>query len=236
MSTDWVITRHVARSALRWSGIWGAVFGLFVISTSQAFAVAYPTLDERIRAIPSLQSFSILLGQPYHAETVAGFTQWRVLVVIALIGGVWGILTSTGLFRGDEEAGRWELLLARPTTKPRATAHALIGIGLAVAAMLAITAVFTVVAGRLPGARFGAGAALLFALTLVAGAAMFAAIGALTSQLGETRGQAATLASLTLGAAYLLRMVADSQSGLGWLRWLTRSDGSRSCTRSATRS
>src|SRR5207249_9684316 len=47
------------------------------------------------------------------------------------------------------------------------------------------------------------------------------AIGALTSQLSATRGQAASLATAALGAAYAIRMVADSSRALGWLRWLS---------------
>src|SRR5262249_40176803 len=71
------------------------------------------------------------------------------------------------------------------------------------------------------GARFAPGGSLLFAATLVSGAAMYLAIGALASQLNATRGQAATIASAVLSASFVVRMAADSSSGLGWLRWLT---------------
>jgi ABC-2 type transport system permease protein len=50
---------------------------------------------------------------------------------------------------------------------------------------------------------------------------MFAALGALTSQLSANRGQAATLAAVVLGAAFVIRMIADSKTSLGWLRWLS---------------
>src|SRR4029450_4729163 len=62
-------------------------------------------------------------------------------------------------------------------------------------------------------ALFGAGIALL---TLD-----FIAVGALTSQLLGTRRHASGAAGLALGATFLLRMVADGSSGLGWLRWST---------------
>ena len=62
-------------------------------------------------------------------------------------------------------------------------------------------------------ALFGAGIALL---TLD-----FIAVGGLTSQLFGTRRRASGAAGLTLGATFLLRMVADGSSGLGWLRWFT---------------
>jgi ABC-2 type transport system permease protein len=130
-------------------------------------------------------------------------------------------MTSTRVLRGEEDAGRWELLLSGQTTRRRAAAQALLGLGGALAGMFLMTALLTLAAGNFPGARFGLTGSLLFAITIVSGAAMFLAIGALASQLRATRGEAATLAAFTLGAAWVVRMIADSSSSLGWMRWLT---------------
>jgi ABC-2 type transport system permease protein len=73
----------------------------------------------------------------------------------------------------------------------------------------------------MPGAHFSVAGSLLLALGLVSGAAMFLAIGALTSQLSATRGQAATLAAAILGASFAIRLVADSRTSLTWLLWLS---------------
>lgn len=216
-----VIARHVAGSALRYALIWGAVFGLFVLATIKAFIAAYPTIAERLRVATSLRSFAVLLGVPRHAETVAGFTSWRVLVVIALIGAIWALLSSTRAFRGDEDAGRWELILAGPVTKRTAALQALAGFAAALGAMFVVATGVTFVAGRTPGANFALGSAALFALAMISGAAMFVAIGALASQLSATRGQAATICAGVLGVSYVVRMVADSSNSTGWLRWLS---------------
>jgi len=218
---NWVIARHVARRAQLVAAIWGLVFGLYVIATIEGFVKGFPTHDQRVQAVHSLQSFAMLLGPLRRADTVAGFTSWRVLTAIAFIGAIWGLLTSTGLLRGEEDAGRWELFLAGQTTKRRAAAQALVGLGSALATMFSVTAVVTILAGRLPAAHFSVGAALFFAAALVSGGAMFLAIGALTSQLSATRGQSATIAAAVLGAAYVVRVFADSSNALGWLRWLT---------------
>ena len=50
---------------------------------------------------------------------------------------------------------------------------------------------------------------------------VFIATGGLTAQLFATRRRASGAGGLVLGALFLLRMVADGSSGLGWLRWLT---------------
>ena len=217
----WVIAGHAARSALRGAFIWGIVFGVWVVATIKAFVSGYPTLSQRLQLAHSLQSFAMMLGVPRHAETVAGFTSWRILLVITTIGAIWGLLTSTGLLRGQEEAGQWELLLAGPTTKRWATVQAMVGLWGALAVMFTISALLTIAAGRLPGAHFSLGGSLLFAVAMVSGAAMFLAVGALTSQLSATRGQAATIAAVALGVAYVVRMFADSRTSLGWLRWLS---------------
>jgi len=218
---QWAIAVHIARSRIRGAVIWGAVFGLVVISTVKAFVVGYPTLADRIQVARSLQSFSMLLGIPHHAETVPGFTSWRVLVAVVVMGAIWGLLTSTAALRGEEDSGRWEVLLAGPTTKRWATAQALIGLGVALAGMLAVTAALTVAAGRMPGAHFPIEKSLLFSVAMVSGAAMFLAIGALASQIAATRGQAATIAGIVLAASYVVRMVADSRPSLGWMRWMS---------------
>jgi hypothetical protein len=70
----WAIAVLVAHSSMRWAVIWGTVFGLYVIATVRAYMAAYPSLASRVALAHSLQSFSMLLGIPRHAETVAGFT------------------------------------------------------------------------------------------------------------------------------------------------------------------
>jgi polyether ionophore transport system permease protein len=215
----WVITRHVAWSALRWAVVWGIVFGLFVFTTIQAFLKGYPTAAERLQLAHSMQAFEILIGQGHHLETVGGFTSWRLMTTTAIIGAIWAVRTSTGLLRGEEDEGRWELFLAGPTTPRRATLEAVFGLGSALLVMFAITAAFTLIAGRLPGARFPFDLSLLFALSIVASAAMFLAVGALFSQLAATAGQASMLSFALLGLSFVLRVTADANSGLGWLRW-----------------
>src|SRR5262249_45080368 len=150
---------------------WGFVFGLFVIATVQAFLRGYPTLADRIQLAHSVQAFEVLIGQGHRLETVGGFTPWRGMTTAAVIGPIWSLRTSTGLLRGEEDAGRWELLLAGPTSARRATLETLYGLGMSLLAMFLVTAVFTELAGRIPGARFAPDRSLLFAVSLVSSAA-----------------------------------------------------------------
>jgi ABC-2 type transport system permease protein len=50
---------------------------------------------------------------------------------------------------------------------------------------------------------------------------VYVGVGALVSQLAPTRRMALELGNAVVGMSLLLRVVADTSSGAGWLRWLT---------------
>jgi ABC-2 type transport system permease protein len=140
-------------------------------------------------------------------------------MTLMILGAVWGLLTSTRLLRGEEENGRWELLLTGLTTRRGAVVQALAGLGSGVFALWAVAALITILFGLDSKVDIAAGPSLYFALAMVATAVMFLAVGALTSQLGATRRQAASYAAVFLGLSYAVRMIADSGVGLHGLIW-----------------
>jgi len=219
-----VVGRQVARRTVRSGALWGYVFGIYVASSALGYASVYKTAASRAdlaRTFGSNPGIDALIGPAHGIQTVAGFTAWRSLGVLSVVGAVWGLLAATRLLRGEEEAGRWELLLAGQTTRRRAVAQALGGLGVGVATLWAITAVVSVAVGQSAKVGVAPGAALYFATALVCAAAVFLAVGACASQLCATRRQAAAFSGAALGISYALRMVADSGTGLEWLRWAT---------------
>jgi ABC-2 type transport system permease protein len=198
------------------------VFGAYLATQALAYASSYKTPAQRARLAKEFGSntgVSALVGPAHDIQTVAGFTVWKCLVVLAVVGGIWGLLTGTKLLRGEEDAGRWELLLAGQTTRKAAAGQASAGLGCGVIVLWVVTAVITVAVGRSSKVQISVGGALFLAGAVVAAAAMFLAIGALASQLAPTRRRASAYAGAFLGVAYALRMVADSGTGLGWMRW-----------------
>ena len=217
-----VVSRQTARKAVRSGVLWGYVFGAYLATQALAYASSYKTVAQRAglaKEFGSNAGVSALVGPAHDIQTVAGFTVWKCLAVLAVVGAVWGLLTGTRLLRGEEDAGRWELLLAGQTTRKAAAAQALVGLGCGLVALWVVTAVITVVVGRSSKVDISPAGALFLAVAVVAAAAMFLALGALTSQLAPTRRRASAYAGAVLGASYALRMVADSGTGLGWLRW-----------------
>ena len=221
-SPETVIAHLTARKAIRSGVLWGYIFGIVVASSALSYVSIYKTQAERHRlevAFGSNNATSALFGPAARLQTVAGFTVFKASMTLIILGAVWGLLTSTRLLRGEEDSGRWELLLAGQTTRKRATVQVIIGLAAGVGALWVLTALITIVAGHSSKVHIAAGPAMFLALALVSSAVMFLAIGALTSQLGATRRQAAAYATAVLGVSYAVRMAADSGVGLHSLRW-----------------
>ncbi len=217
-----VVFGQTARKASRSGVIWGYIFGIAVASSAISYTTIYKTQAQRsalAAAYGSNKATSALFGPAPDLQTVAGFTVFKISMTLIILGAVWGLLTSTRLLRGEEESGRWELMLAGQTTRRGATVQALVGLGSGVLVLWALAAVVTILVGLDSKVDIGAGPSLFFALALVATAVMFLAVGVLTSQLGATRRQAASYAAVFLGLAYAVRMIADVGVGLHGLIW-----------------
>ena len=217
-----VVAGLTARAAARSGCVWGIVFGITIASSAISYRTLYPSQAQRnalATAFGANRATIALFGPAPRLETVAGFTAFKASMVLMILGAVWGLLTSTRLLRGEEEAGRWELLLSGQTTARSATAQALAGLGAGVVVLWGLTALGTVLGGRGPKASFGLGPSLYFALAMVSTAVVFAAVGGVTSQLAATRRQAAATAAIALGVSYAIRMVADAGVGLHGLIW-----------------
>jgi ABC-2 type transport system permease protein len=217
-----VIARLTARKAVRSGVVWGYIFGALIASSAVSYTRIYPTQaarDALAAAYGANKATSALFGPAPQLQTVAGFTDFKISMTLMLLGAVWGLLTSTRLLRGEEDGGRWELLLTGRTTRRRAAAQALAGLGAGLGVLWALTAILTVGVGLDPSVKIAAGPALYFALAMAATAVMFLAVGALASELASTRREAASYAATFLGVSYAVRMIADAGLGLHGLIW-----------------
>ncbi|HEU5003082.1 MAG TPA: ABC transporter permease subunit [Actinomycetota bacterium] len=215
------IARLVGRQAIRGVWAWAAGFAFYIAGSLSGFAATYKTAAAReglARSFGANAGLQALLGPARHIDTAAGFTAWRSLGILGVAGAVWGLLTATRLLRGAEESGRWEMVLAGPVTRRRATAQALAGLAAAWGVLLAVTALLTVGDGQSVHPAVAVTAGLYFSLAVTTSAAMFLAVGALTSQLARTRRRAAGIAGAVLAACYGIRLVADGGNH-PWLLW-----------------
>jgi ABC-2 type transport system permease protein len=222
--SDRVVLATTARRAARPGVLWGLLFGVMIAATEHTYLSSFPTEESRRRLAESLQGntgFAALFGPIQRMDTVAGYTQYKVLFTLVVIAAIWGLLTATRLTRGEEDEGRWELLLAGQTTRGGALAQAAAGLGVGLAALWVPTAAFAVASGATHRVDIDAGRSVLFATAVVYAAAIFMAVGLLAGQLCATRHDANVLGAAVLAGSYLVRMAADSDPALSWLRWLS---------------
>lgn len=149
----------VARRLWRGALVWGGVFALMVWALVSQFDKEYPTAADRARLVATMGAdvgSQAIFGPARHLDTVAGYTAYHAVGILGLIVAVWGLLAATRLLRGEEQAGRWELMLAGQTTRRRAAAAALAGLGIGLLTLWAVAAVATVAIGRSADARFSA--------------------------------------------------------------------------------
>jgi len=157
----------------------------------------------------------LFYGVPVDLLTDGGFTAWRFGGFAAILTAVWGLIAAVRPLRGEEDAGRQELVLAGVVSRRSAYVAVLVALGVA-GAVLLLAIVVGLVAGGLP-----VGGSALLALATMSPAAVFLGVGALMSQLASSRSLALELGAAVLAACFLLRVIADLGSGLGGLRWAT---------------
>ncbi|HEV2374576.1 MAG TPA: hypothetical protein VGS19_20740 [Streptosporangiaceae bacterium] len=218
------VARFTGRRTVRSGALWGLVFGLYVYDNAVAFDSVAQTPGARDALLTTMAAnagLKALLGDAHQITTRGGFTDWRAIGVTTLVASVWGLLLAAKSLRGEETAGRWELFLAGKTTPRRAAASALAGLGAGVLTMYVLTVLLTALVGARSNVAVSPGKSLLFGAAVVAGAAMFAAVGAVTSEVMPTRSGATGLAAAVFGVAFMLRALGDASSGAHWLVYVS---------------
>ena len=163
-----------------------------------------------LAASPAIRT---LFGVPVALDDPGGFTVWRTGTPVAVLVSVWALLAATRVTRGEEEAGRWALLLAGPLPLRDVVSRHLVVL------LTAPLLVGTVVGVALTAAGTRPLGTLLYAAGVALVGTAFAALGTLTAQLTPDRRLAGGLAGAGVGVALLTRMLADGVDRLSWLAW-----------------
>ncbi|HEX3874340.1 MAG TPA: hypothetical protein VHW26_09365 [Solirubrobacteraceae bacterium] len=178
----------------------------------------YPKLADRLafaRSFGENKAIRLFYGQPHDLLTTAGYTAWRVGGTLAIFAAVWGLLAAVRGLRAEEEGGRTELRLAGIVGRRSAYlsvlgAVAAGGVGLFLALFAGL------VAADLP-----VGGSAYLGLVVTSVVAVFVGVGAVTSQVAPTRRIAIGLGVAVLAVSFVVRVVADTTGGVGWLLWAT---------------
>lgn len=209
-------TTAILRQARRGGAVVAVMCGgLTALVAVQYRGLAAALSAASLTALAGNPAIRTLFGPPVGLDNPGGFTVWRTGTLLAVLVGVWAALTATRLTRGEEQAGRWDLLLAG-RLRLRSLVGRILLVLFTVAAVIGAAAGcgLTLAGAAVPGAAlFGAG---------LAGTGMVgAALGVLAAQLFPDRRSASGLAVAVLLGSLLARMVSDGATALSWLAWLT---------------
>ncbi len=219
---DAMVLRVLAARALRDARTrtvsFALLFALYAYVQPVGFRHAYPTESARLgfaHAFAGNDALRLFYGYPYEIAGVAGYSAWRVGGTLTIAAAVFGVLAAVRALRGEEEAGRCELVLAGQATRSVSFLSVLLATGAGVLLLWAAQ-----LAGFAGGGLPVTGSAYL-ALSVASVAVVFTAVGALASQLAPTRRLALELGSAVVALALLLRVIADTSTGAAWVRWVT---------------
>lgn len=212
-AVGWLVARQIRRGTLIVAAVCAGMSAVVAVQYQTTFEGA---IDQSgLQALVENPAIRILFGPPVALDDAGGFTVWRTGTPLLILASVWILLAATRITRGEEDAGRLDLLLAGRLR--------MVNVVLRSMAVLGCTAlvISTAVGAGLVAAGTDATGALVYAAAFLGATLAFATGGVLASQIMATRSAAVGVTVGLLGMAMLVRMLADGAPKLAWLAWTT---------------
>ncbi|WP_030171351.1 ABC transporter permease [Spirillospora albida] len=217
MSAASAVARLNAR-LIRRGVLWLAlVIGFFVFVEALTYENTYPDDAARAKlvAMSDEPALRMLQGVPHAVDTVGGFVAWDAGWMLSAIIGIWAMLVTGRLLRGEEESGRAELMQVAPVRASRIVVLQVAVVAAALAVLGVVTAVILTALGT------GVTGSVVFGAGLAGFGATCAGIAAIAAQLLPVRRRVSAVATAAFGVFFVLRMAANSADARGGLRWAT---------------
>ncbi|HEX5018470.1 MAG TPA: hypothetical protein VFX15_12905 [Actinomycetes bacterium] len=192
-------------------------FVVYTLVEAVSYVQTYPdqAARERLSEFGDQPAVRMLQGIPHAVDTIGGFVVWDGGWFMQAVIGVWAILATSRLLRGEEDSGRGELVGVGQLSGAGLTRAALA----VVFAGCVVTGIGVFAAIAIPSEDpLGA---MLFAAGIAGFGVVMAAATALACQLVGVRRRAAAVGAAFLGASFVLRMVANSGDDRLWVSWLS---------------
>lgn len=219
--SDKAARRSVGRLLVRQIRRGAVIIAVVCAGMSAIVAVQYQSMfqgaigESGLRALTENPAIRILFGPALALDDAGGFTVWRTGLPVLVLASVWILLAATRVTRGEEDAGRCELLLAGRLRMVDVVSRSIamvsgsaLLIGVAVGA--ALVAAGTDVTG-----------AVVYATVILGVSLTFGTAGVLAAQVMPTRTAAVGATVSLLGVGLLVRMLSDGVAPLAWSAWTT---------------
>jgi ABC-2 type transport system permease protein len=190
--------------------------GMSALVAAQYRTTFQGSIDQSgLRALTENPAIRILFGPPVALDDPGGFTVWRTGLPVLVLASVWILLAATRITRGEEDAGRLDLLLAgrlRMVDVMRRALAAVAGSALLISAA---------VGAGLVAAGTNTVGAVIYATAILGVTLTFATAAVFAAQIMPTRSAAIGVTVGLLGVGLMLRMLADGVPRLAWSAWTT---------------
>ncbi|WP_433178038.1 ABC transporter permease [Actinoallomurus sp. CA-150999] len=197
--------------------VWVYALAAYAASTAYGFKKLYDTPDSVRHFTSGINgngSTVAMYGRILVPDSLGGITAWRLAALGGVMVGVMSVLLVVRHTRGDEDAGRLELVGAGVVGR-RAPLTAGLLVGVVANLALALVTTIVLIAIGLPTAG-----SLAVGLAWAVPGLFFTAVAGVTAQLAETAQAARGIALAVVGVAYLLRAVGDA-ARVSWLVWVS---------------
>lgn len=213
-----VLFRTTLHHDVRRIAPWVVLISLLSVTSVLGYDAAFPEPAERRAfsvALGANPALSLIFGPARDLMTTDGFNAWRAGQLGTFFSGLMGALIVVRNSRANEDSGQAELIASGVVAR---------GTRLSVALMIAtVAAVLLGVACWLLTIAVGGGreATYVLAASFTASALVFAAVAAVTAQVGSDARAATGLAVATVAVLYVLRGYVDSSGAPDRLTWLS---------------
>lgn len=214
-------TRPLLRASLHHDGRllapWIVLATALSASSVLFYPLIFPTEQDRAAlalAIGANPALGLIFGPAYNLSTADGFNSWRTLALGGFLSALGAIFAVTRATRAQEDSGQAELLASGVMGR---NSRLLTGLGMAFIGsfMLGLVAgLVTVLCGG------GWGDTMLLAATYTATGWMFAAVAAVTAQIGSDARASNSMAVGALGTLFLLVGFCYSVEAPMWTIWV----------------
>ena len=210
------LTRFAVRRERVRALVWVASIVLVVVATVGSIKGLYPKqsdLDAAARASKDNAAAIVFNGPAQGLDTVGGEVAFNTGTFGLILMGLMSLFVLGRMTRGEEEAGRAELVRSLPVGRHALPASALVMVG----AMNVVTG--ALVALSLVALGLPAAGSIVFGLSFVLFGLLFAACTAVLAQVTENTRVVYGIGGILLGAAFLVRAIGDV--GDGTVSWFS---------------
>jgi ABC-2 type transport system permease protein len=144
------ITLHAVRGERVRLTVIGLICAAYAAGNVVGYRETYPSVADSVRFARVFSdniALRLFYGVPHDLATVAGYAEFRVVGILAILTAAWSLFAAVRALRGEEDAGRYELILAGAVGRGGTVIAVLVALAVECLAVWAATAVAFLLAG-----------------------------------------------------------------------------------------